>query len=61
MSLAKLIGTAGPDKMVDTLAANLKPKHGPVRLHIYPFGGLERTVAWINGYASAHPATPQAS
>jgi methylenetetrahydrofolate reductase (NADPH) len=22
-----------------------------MRLHFYPFGGLERTVAWINDYA----------
>jgi methylenetetrahydrofolate reductase (NADPH) len=54
VSLTKLIGTAGPDKLVDTLAANLQAKHGPVRLHLYPFGGLERTVAWINEYAAAH-------
>jgi len=54
VSLSKLIGTAGPDKLVDALASNLQPKHGPVRLHLYPFGGIERTVSWINQYASAH-------
>jgi methylenetetrahydrofolate reductase (NADPH) len=52
VSLTKLIGTAGPDKLVDALAAGLQPKHGPVRLHFYPFGGLERTVTWINEYGS---------
>jgi methylenetetrahydrofolate reductase (NADPH) len=51
VSLTKLIGTAGPDKLVDEIAAKLGPAHGPVRLHFYPFGGLERTVTWINEYA----------
>ena len=51
VSLTKLIGTAGPDKLVDEIAAKLGQAHGPVRLHFYPFGGLERTVSWINEYA----------
>ncbi|WP_286773163.1 methylenetetrahydrofolate reductase, partial [Sphingomonas sp. 66-10] len=50
VSLTKLLGTAGPDKLVDRLAARLTPAHGPVRLHFYPFGGLARTVEWINAY-----------
>ena len=50
ISLTKLMGTAGPDKLVDALAEGLQPKHGPVRLHFYPFGGLERTINWINEY-----------
>ena len=51
VSLTKLIGTAGPDKLVDEIAAKLDNAHGPVRLHFYPFGGLARTVAWIKDYA----------
>jgi len=51
VSLTKLIGTAGPDKLVDEIAAKFGTSHGPMRLHFYPFGGLERTVAWINDYA----------
>lgn len=54
ISITKLIGTAGPDKLVDALAANLGPEHGRVRLHFYPFGGLLRTVEWINAYAAKH-------
>jgi methylenetetrahydrofolate reductase (NADPH) len=54
VSLTKLMGTAGPDTLIDSLAENLRPKHGPVRLHFYPFGGLERTVSWINDYERAH-------
>ena len=30
------------------------PQHGPVRLHFYPFGGVARTVEWINQYAATH-------
>lgn len=50
VSITKLLGTAGPDRLVDALAARLTPAHGPVRLHFYPFGGLVNTVEWINGY-----------
>lgn len=52
ISITKLIGTAGPDKIVEALAAGLGPQHGPVRLHFYPFGGLEKTVDWICAYES---------
>ncbi|MFC3444120.1 methylenetetrahydrofolate reductase [Sphingobium rhizovicinum] len=50
ISITKLIGTAGPDKLVDALGKALGPQHGKVRLHFYPFGGLTRTVEWINNY-----------
>ncbi|WP_294262234.1 methylenetetrahydrofolate reductase [uncultured Sphingomonas sp.] len=50
VSITQLLGKAGPDKLVDALAARLMPAHGPVRLHFYPFGGLVNTVEWINGY-----------
>ena len=50
LSITKLIGTAGPDKMVDALARGLQPRHGDVALHFYPFGGLEKTIEWINAY-----------
>lgn len=51
ISITKLIGSAGPDKLVDTLARSLGPEHGAVRLHFYPFGGLGKTVEWIDTYA----------
>jgi len=50
LSITRLIGTAGPDRMVDALARGFKPEHGEVRLHFYPFGGLEKTVDWITYY-----------
>lgn len=52
LSITNLLGSAGPDKLVDTLAAGMGPEHGPVRLHFYPFGGLKRTVEWINEHAA---------
>lgn len=54
ISITKLIGSAGPDKLVDRFDRALGPQHGRVRLHFYPFGGLDKTVAWINDYARAH-------
>jgi len=50
ISITRLIGTAGPDKLVDALAGKLGAEHGRVRLHFYPFGGLAKTVEWIAGY-----------
>lgn len=52
VSLGNLLGSAGPDKLVDTFRKRLGPEHGKVRLHFYPFGGLKRTVEWIARYDS---------
>lgn len=54
VSLSRLLGTAGPDKLVDALGHGLGAEHGAVRLHFYPFGGLERTVDWITDYGARH-------
>ena len=53
MSITKLLGTAGPDRLIEALAAGLQPAHGDVRLHFYPFGGIEKTVGWIDDYLAA--------
>ncbi|MEP6785302.1 MAG: methylenetetrahydrofolate reductase [Sphingomonadales bacterium] len=50
ISLTRLLGTAGPDTLVDALARGIGPEHGAVRLHFYPFGGLTKTVDWIGAY-----------
>ncbi|OYY90332.1 MAG: 5,10-methylenetetrahydrofolate reductase [Sphingomonas sp. 28-66-16] len=54
VSITQLLGTAGPDKLVDNLARGLGPDHGAVRLHFYPFGGLARTVEWIGNHRAAN-------
>ena len=55
ISIGKLLGSAGPDRLVDALDDALGSDHGPVRLHFYPFGGFEKTVQWINDYDRTHP------
>lgn len=52
ISLTSLIGSAGPDKLVNEFARRLAPEHGKVRLHFYPFGGLEKTAQWIEDYTA---------
>jgi methylenetetrahydrofolate reductase (NADPH) len=54
VSLTRLLGAAGPDKLVDAFARGIGPEHGAVRLHFYPFGGLSRTVEWIGDYSARH-------
>ncbi|MCL1528987.1 methylenetetrahydrofolate reductase [Xanthomonas nasturtii] len=62
ISLGKLFGTARPDRFVDRLATGLTPAHGDVRLHVFPFGGIAQSVAWVEQYrartASAHLIGP---
>ena len=48
LSITQLLGSAGPGPLVGELADGLAPEvHGDVRLHFYPFGGLEKTAEWI--------------
>jgi methylenetetrahydrofolate reductase (NADPH) len=49
LSLTQLLGSAGPGPLIEELAQRLEPDvHGDVRLHFYPFGGLEKTAEWIS-------------
>ena len=50
ISIGKLFGTAGPDRFVDRLASGLTEAHGAVSLHIFPFGGIARSVEWVEQY-----------
>ena len=54
ISLTNLIGSAGPDKLVNSLEEKLTERHGRVRLHFYPFGALKASAEWINGYDAKH-------
>ena len=48
LSLTQLLGTAGPDALIEALTAQWEPGvHGDVRLHFYPFGGLGKTADWV--------------
>jgi methylenetetrahydrofolate reductase (NADPH) len=60
ISLANLIGTAGPDRLVNSLDQKLNDEeHGRVRLHFYPFGALTPTAEWVNQYDARHHARQQ--
>ncbi|WP_374529386.1 methylenetetrahydrofolate reductase [Novosphingobium sp.] len=50
VSITNLLGTAGPDKLVDAFAKGLSGEHGRVRLHFYPFGGIRKTCEWVQEY-----------
>ncbi|MCK5749907.1 MAG: methylenetetrahydrofolate reductase [Oricola sp.] len=51
VSLTQLMGTAGPNKLVGAIDEGYDfKKHGRVRLHFYPFGGLSKTLEWIKEY-----------
>lgn len=54
VSITNLLGSAGPDKLVDSLRAKLNDSHGRVRLHLYPFGALKASASWINDYDARH-------
>jgi methylenetetrahydrofolate reductase (NADPH) len=48
VSIAQLLATAGPVRLLNEFAGNLRPGvHGDVRLHLYPFGGLGKAVEWV--------------
>ena len=48
LSLTQLLGGAGPGPLIEELGERLSADvHGDVRLHFYPFGGLEKTAEWI--------------
>ena len=54
ISITNLIGSAGPDKLVDSLDRKLTDEHGRVRLHFYPFGALRASAEWIRDYDRKH-------
>ncbi|WMJ69221.1 methylenetetrahydrofolate reductase [Stenotrophomonas sp. 24(2023)] len=50
ISIGRLLGTAGPDVFVDRLAAGLAGTSAPVGLHLFPFGGIARSLDWMERY-----------
>ena len=54
LSVSRLVGSAGPDRFVNSLLERLSPAlHGEVRVHLYPFGGLARAADWARTYGGA--------
>jgi methylenetetrahydrofolate reductase (NADPH) len=59
LSLTSLMSTAGPDRFIEALADGYDPRrHGEVKLHFYPFGGLKATSEWIAGYRASRSSSP---
>jgi methylenetetrahydrofolate reductase (NADPH) len=55
VSITRLLSTAGPDPIIKDMARGIDPAvHGQVLLHFYPFGGLDKTAAWIRDFRQAH-------
>jgi methylenetetrahydrofolate reductase (NADPH) len=53
VSILNLLNTAGPDALLADFAASIDPrKHGEVRLHFYPFGGLAKTAQWVRDFSA---------
>jgi methylenetetrahydrofolate reductase (NADPH) len=51
VSITQLLNTAGPAALIGEFLERLNPRiHGDVRFHFYPFGGLKKTVDWIQDY-----------
>lgn len=49
LSLTNLLQRVGPERFFDRLAAGLAVQDlGQVRLHLYPFGGFDDGIQWIN-------------
>lgn len=53
-SITNLLGTAGPDQMINDLDAGLTEAHGDVKLHFYTFGGMKATAEWIQDFQAKH-------
>ncbi|WP_368498558.1 methylenetetrahydrofolate reductase [Herbiconiux sp. A18JL235] len=50
-SITNLLGTAGPDRFIEELAARYdESSHGDLKLHFYTFGGLKATAEWIQRF-----------
>jgi len=51
LSITNLMSTAGPDRFLQSLAEGYRPqRHGQLKLHFYPFGGLQVTSDWITEF-----------
>lgn len=59
VSMTQLIGSAGPDRLIESLQRALLPDvHGEVHIHFYPFGNLLSTTKWANAFISSNNNKP---
>lgn len=51
LSITNLMGTAGPDRFIRSLGESYDgARHGELKLHFYPFGGLKATSEWATEF-----------
>ncbi|RUX29694.1 methylenetetrahydrofolate reductase [Mesorhizobium sp. M7A.F.Ca.US.011.01.1.1] len=48
--LFNVIADRNPAEILETMAANYPAPLGPLHLHFFPFGGWEKTLAWLSDY-----------
>ncbi|HEY3908592.1 MAG TPA: hypothetical protein VGM07_01725 [Stellaceae bacterium] len=53
-AFARIMVEAGPDRLIDALAAAEDPKAPVESLHLFAFGGLRRTADWIRARTASH-------
>jgi methylenetetrahydrofolate reductase (NADPH) len=49
-AFARILAEAGPDALIEALAAGEDPARPIDGLHVFTFGGVRRTAEWIGGY-----------
>jgi methylenetetrahydrofolate reductase (NADPH) len=49
-AFARILAEAGPDALIEALAAEDDPTRPVDGLHVFTFGGVRRTAEWISGY-----------
>lgn len=50
-SIARLLTDTGPDAVIRDLMAAPLVRHPATKLHLFPFGGLDRTARWVASVA----------
>ncbi len=53
-AFARIMVEAGPDRLIEALAAAEDPTAPVESLHLFAFGGLRRTADWIRAKAASH-------
>jgi len=49
-AFARILAEAGPDALIEALAAGESSAQPIDGLHLFTFGGVRRTAEWISGY-----------
>jgi methylenetetrahydrofolate reductase (NADPH) len=53
-AFARILAEAGPDALIEALAAGEDAARPIDGLHLFTFGGVRRTAEWVSGYPRGH-------